>query len=310
MDGPGKVIAPGRAAGQVRNALFLGLLAAGVTLYRDSLAELATLTLTSELHQHIPLIPLVSGYLLLVERRKIFDPMRWTPAAGLIMVGVAALLWGFFSWGPDRTDRLSAMIAGLVLWTLGSFVIAFGLQALKTALFPLLFLVFVVPLPGFILDPCVTFLQSASVEMVELVFRISGVPFLREGMIFSLPGLDVEVARQCSGIRSSLALVITAILASKLFLRHTTGRLALVLAVLPITVLKNALRIATLSILGSYVDPVFVTGHWLHRSGGIPFFVAGLVLLAPVLLALRRMERKTDRAPDRSNFGVVQAPRS
>lgn len=297
----------------MRNALFLALVAIGVILYRESVTELAFLSSRSELHQHIPLIPFVSGYFLFVNRRGIFLVTEWTPKAGLTMVAVGALVWGtegLFSWGPDRNDHLSAMMAGLLLWAIGSFVISYGMHALRAGLFPMLFLALIVPVPGFILDPCVTFLQAASAEAADLVFRLSGVPFLREGMVFSLPGINVEVARQCSGIRSSLALIITAVLAGKLFLHHLSGKLALVLAVVPITVFKNALRIVTLSILGSYVDPVFITGHWLHRSGGIPFFVAGLVLLSPVLWTLRKIERRTDPGAHGSHLGVVQEPRS
>lgn len=298
----------------MRNGLFLALVAVGVTLYRESVAELALLSLRSELHQHIPLIPLVSGYFLFLHRGEIFPDRGWSPRAGLMVLAVGALVWGtegFFSGWLDRNDRLSAMMTGLLFWTIGSFVLAYGVQALRTGLFPMLFLAFIVPVPGFVLDPCVTFLQAASAEAADLVFRATGVPFLREGTIFSLPGIDVEVARQCSGIRSSLALVITAVLAGKLFLHHAAGKVSLVLAVIPITVFKNALRIVTLSILGSYVDPVFITGHWLHRSGGIPFFVAGLALLSPVLWGLRRIERRADpKGAHGPRLGAFQEPRT
>jgi exosortase len=278
----------------MRNVLFAALAVIGVILYRDSVMELASLSCTSELHQHIPLIPLVSGYLLFVDRKEIFVPGKWTPMPGLAMLAAGALVWGaegVFSSGLDRNDYLSAMMAGLVLWAIGSFVVAYGMNGLRAGLFPLLFLAFIVPVPGFILDPLITFLQVGSAAAADFVFQLTGVPFLREGMIFSLPGIEVEVAKQCSGIRSSLALIITAVLAGKLFLNGKPGRIALVMAVVPITIFKNALRIVTLSILGSYVDPIFVTGHWLHRSGGIPFFVVGLALLSPVLWLLRRIER-------------------
>ena len=64
------------------------------------------------------------------------------------------------------------------------------------------------------------------------------------------------------------------------------------LSFFPITVFKNAMRIVTLSLLASYVDPRFITGSWLHKSGGIPFFVVGLALMAPVLWALLKAEKR------------------
>jgi exosortase len=180
---------------------------------------------------------------------------------------------------------------GFVVWTLGAFLSVYGVKAFRDAVFPLMFLAFLIPVPTFILDPFVSLLQAASADSSDLVFRLTGVPFHREGMIFALPNVTIEVAKQCSGIRSSIALVITSVVAGKLFLNRTWPKIALVLAVFPVTVFKNSLRIVTLSLLGAYVDPAFLTGHWLHRSGGIPFFVAGLVLLAPVLLGLRKIER-------------------
>lgn len=297
----------------MRNALFLILVVTGGFLYRESMTELVSLFSTSELYQHIPLIPLVSAYFLFVNRREVFFRKEWSPMAGFVLVAVGALIRGtegLFSPLVDRNDYLSAMMAGLVIWATGSFVIAYGMRALRAGLFPMLFLAFIVPVPGFILDPCIAFLQAASAATAEFVFRCSGVPFFREGMIFSLPGIEVEVAKQCSGIRSSLALIITAVLAGKLFLQSWSGKAALVSAVVPITVFKNALRIVTLSILGSYVDPVFITGHWLHRSGGIPFFVVGLALLSPVLWILRRIERRADSQCSGSRLGALQDRRA
>jgi exosortase len=297
----------------MRHGIFLTLVAAGVVLYGGPLTELAALSSGSELHQHIPLIPLVSGYFLLMSRREISLAMVWSPKWGAAVTaagGLFCLLVGIFGSGLIRNDYLSAMMLGLVIWTAGSFVLAYGVKALKAGLFPMLFLAFIIPVPGFILGPSVTFLQVASAGAAELVLRISGVPFLREGMIFSLPGIDVEVAEQCSGIRSSLALVITAIIAGKLFLQNGSAKVALVLAVLPVTIFKNGLRIVTLSLLASYVDPVFITGHWLHRSGGIPFFMVGLILLAPVLWILRRVEvREIPARKSSPNQGSPKAQR-
>lgn len=280
----------------VRHGIFMVLVAGGVILYHRPLMELVALSSKSELYQHIPLIPLISLYFLVVHRRDFIPGVGWPPAVGICGLMLALALYamgGRVEPGLDRNDYLSMMMTGLVIWVLGAFVAAYGIRGLKRFLFPMLFLSFLVPVPGFLLDPVVTFLQFSSADISEVVFRLTGVPFLREGMVFSLPGISAEVARECSGIRSSLALVITSIIAGKLSLRTPWSKMGLVAAILPITVFKNALRIVTLSLLGSYVDPVFITGHWLHRSGGIPFFVLGLVLLAPVLWTLRRIERGT-----------------
>lgn len=154
-----------------------------------------------------------------------------------------------------------------------------------------------IPIPEVILRPIVRFLQTGSAEVSYWVIRSVGVPIFRDGFLFTLPGLTIEVAEQCSGIRSGISLFLVGILAGHIFLKSGWRKLALAAAVVPITIAKNGLRIVTISLLGAYVDRQVLSGP-LHRAGGIPFFLVALVLLAVVLWALRRGESpKTPRPP-------------
>jgi exosortase/archaeosortase family protein len=111
-------------------------------------------------------------------------------------------------------------------------------------------------------------------------------------MAFELPGVAIEVAKECSGIRSTLALLITSIMAGYLFLESGWNRIILVLSIFPLTILKNAFRIITLSLLAVYMDKSWLTGSFLHQSGGIFFFLLALAILFPVFLLLRKTEKK------------------
>ena len=104
-------------------------------------------------------------------------------------------------------------------------------------------------------------------------------------MYFIWPRLSVEVAKECSGIRSSLALFITSVIAGHMLLKTGWKKAILSLSIFPITVMKNAARIVTLSLLGAYVDERFITQSLLHRRSGLPFFVMALALFVPVLWA-------------------------
>jgi exosortase/archaeosortase family protein len=84
--------------------------------------------------------------------------------------------------------------------------------------------------------------------------------------------------------------VITCVLAGHMFLKTTWKKIVLVLAVIPITMFKNGIRIVSLSLLGVYVDRGFLTSS-LHTDGGILFFVLALLLMAPILFVLRKSER-------------------
>jgi exosortase/archaeosortase family protein len=75
-----------------------------------------------------------------------------------------------------------------------------------------------------------------------------------------------------------------------LFLHTTLRRSILAVAIFPITVVKNALRITTISLLANEVDSRFLTSHWIHSSGGIPFFAVALALFIPLVWILRKTE--------------------
>ena len=90
-----------------------------------------------------------------------------------------------------------------------------------------------------------------------------------------------------SGIRSSLALLITSVLAGQVFLVGRWRKMLLALAVFPVTIFKNAVRIVTLYLLSYFIDMRIIQGGFLHRSGGFIFFGLGLVMLGYVLWLLR-----------------------
>ena len=97
-----------------------------------------------------------------------------------------------------------------------------------------------------------------------------------------VPGITLQVAQECSSIRSSMILIVTSGVMSYLLLRSFWGRAAVMLAAVPLSIAKNALRVFTLAMLGAYVDPDFLTGR-LHHHGG-PLFLA--VSLAGMLLLI------------------------
>ena len=128
--------------------------------------------------------------------------------------------------------------------------------------------------------------------MVSGLFTLTGTPAYRTDFKFMLPGLTIEVAEECSGIRSTLGIFIVTLLASDLLLKTRLRQAALLLAVVPISLFKNAVRIVTLSLLAIHWDMGFITGK-LHGEGGIVFMMIGLALMYPFLVYLIRSEGKT-----------------
>jgi exosortase len=192
---------------------------------------------------------------------------------------------------------LSLAVAGIVVSWVGGFLLVYGRAAFRIALFPLMFLIFTVPIPAAVVDIVTDLLKRGSTAVVAGFFTLSGTPFQRESFRFDLPGFAIEIADECSGIRSSIALLLSGLLAGHTFLRRPWSKALFLLAILPLSVIKNGIRIAVLSLLAMHADPGFLTGR-LHHEGGIVFFLLTLAMLAPVLVVLRRLERtRLDRAP-------------
>ena len=111
----------------------------------------------------------------------------------------------------------------------------------------------------------------------------------QNGVLLTIPGLTVEVAQECSSIRSSSMLLVTTMVLAQLLLR-SPWRKALVIGVaVPLSVAKNGLRIFTIAMLATRVDPAYLTGR-LHHEGGIVFFMIALIGVFVLLWILRRGE--------------------
>ncbi len=286
--------------------MFIGFSLAALALVFEPLRDLINSARRGEYYSHIVLIPLVTGYLIYQERKGIFEAPA--PSLGLGGMLVTAGL-GFYLMGFSVAVRLSEndvvalwTFSALVFW-IGGFILLYGWKTFRKNFFPFLFLIFTVPIPDAVLQRIIYTLQVASTEVTEAIFYLSRVPYLREGFVFHLPGVSVEVAEVCSGIRSSLALFITSVLAGHFFLDKFWKKVVLAVIVFPVTIFKNGLRIITLSLLGAYVDPGFLGRGILHTSGGMIFFLPALVLLGVALWILRRQGSSKLKA-EKDNIGT------
>jgi exosortase len=251
---------------------------------------------------HIVLIPFISAWLLYTERKKPQreGPFKIRPAAPFfaasVLVGVFTLVCNTCVPGT----RLSGSALSLVLLVTAGFVFILGWAAAKSSWFALAFLLFAVPIPEFFLGKIIYWLQAGSAAIAEFFFNLSGAPVLREGFVFRLPRMSIEVAQECSGIRSSLALLILALLVAHFSFRPFWKKLVFIAAGLCMMLIKNGIRIASLTLLANYVNPAFLTGN-LHRQGGVVFFLIGIALLLPVFWILRSGEARPRQAVTQQN---------
>jgi exosortase len=275
-----------------RHAAFIILILATGLVFWKLMDNLVVYSLNNESSSHIILIPLVTFFVLYIERKRIFSVTSTRPNWGIGLAIVGVLLY----WLCNRNflplegnEALTLEAFSIILVWVGAFLLCYGYVALRAAAFPLLFLLLMVPLPDKVLDRAIHALQVGSTEIAYLLFQAVGTPVFRQGFYLTVPGVTVEVAKECSSIRSSIALFITCLLAAHLYLRTPWKAALFALLAFPLAILKNGLRIVTLTLLSIHVDPSFLTGN-LHHRGGFVFFLMALLILWPVLTLLEKSE--------------------
>ena len=266
--------------------------------------------LDDDLNSYIVLIPFVVVYLLYVERNRLVTVYQ--PAIGWALLPLIAgattlicLATGMIPTAAlSNNDHLTLLILAYVCFLWSGGLLLLGKRWMASARFPMFFLVFLVPLPDAVVNSMETGLRLASAEAANVLFALTRTPVARTGAVFELPGMTIEVAQECSGIRSSWVLFITSTVAAHMFLSKPWSRLALISAVLPLAIVRNGFRILVISLLCIYVDPDLINSVIHHRGGPI-FFALSLIPLFLWLWFLRRWEMRKAASHGDNQSGAV-----
>ena len=268
-----------------------------IAAFSRSLLTLINYAVGSDLYSYILLVPFVSAYLLWVRRHQFAK--NYVTDLGLaavcllaaVVLLVFSLTWQSATRAPNEPERLALVTLSFLCCVVGGCFFFFGRHWVRSAAFPLVYLIFLVPMPNSMRDALEFASKSASAEVANLFFHLSGTPFLRQGPIFQLPNITIEVAQECSGIRSSLVLFMTSILAANLFLKTSWRRVVLVAFVIPLGILRNGFRILVIGILCANIGPQMIHSP-IHTRGGPVFFAFSLVPFLLLLLWLHRNETR------------------
>ena len=220
------------------------------------------------------LIPIVSFYFV-YERRKQFSVLspssNWA-GLGLIIFGILLLLLGNLA-TEYFTMRFSMLMVfgGIILFLLGK-------EFFKILLFPLIFLIFMIPIPSILMDRITFPMQLFASKVAANTLYLIGIPVLREGNVMLLANTSLEVAEACSGIRSLISLLALSIVFAYLSHKETWKRILLVLSTFPIAIIANAARVSGTGILAHYYGDSVAQGFFHGFSGWILFVVAFVCL--------------------------------
>jgi exosortase len=256
------------------------------------LVATVTLSFHDDEYSQLLLILPISAALIFLERPIAHWRGDWSFRVAPVLIASAAAIAisiGFCSASLPADLKLSLGMLALVISWIGIFILCFGLSLSRSVLFPLLFLFGLVPLPRNVLNLIISMLQDGSAWSAHALFAACGVPVFQQGVLITIPNLTIEVAKECSSIRSSSMLLVTTLVLTHLLLRSPWRKALVIGLAIPLSIAKNGLRIFTIAMLGTHVDPGYLTGR-LHRQGGIVFFAVALAGVFALIWMFRRGE--------------------
>lgn len=252
--------------------LWLGLLLA--ICYAPVLRLLISNWSTNEDMGHGFFVPIVAAYIAWQNRRRLKPAPIRPNYAGLAIIVFAALQLYIATLGAElflaRTAFVCSLV-GIVLYLGGKY----NLQVLS---FPLLLLLFMIPIPAIIYNQITFPLQLFASGVAESVLSALSIPVLREGNILELANQKLSVVEACSGIRSLLSLGFLSLVYAYFFDNKVWMRAALLLATVPIAIVANASRVTLTGILTEY-KPEYAEGFFHNAQGWLIFMVALVILV-------------------------------
>jgi exosortase len=271
---------------------FVFLAVLSVLIAWRPLIQTLVLAARNDEYTQILLVLPISVTLIFLDMQSLETKRDWGLRLGPPLVGLAILIALYVHFAPHGTAPdvyLAGRMLAFVVAQIGIYVLCCGVATSRSASFPLLLLFALVPLPQCVLNPIIALMQEGSAWSAHALFSIFGIPAIQKGVQLTIPGLTIQVAQECSSIRSSSMLLITAILLAQFFL-HAFWRKAFIAAIaIPLSVAKNGLRIFVITVLGTRVDPAYLTGR-LHHQGGVLFFAVALGCVIAAIWFCKRRE--------------------
>ena len=232
---------------------------------------------------HGYLIPLIAGYMIYWRREEFrenaFSPSNW----GILLVGLGLLQLVIAKIGMEYFLQRTSMI--IVLFGIALFL--FGRSITKQLSFPLIYLIFMIPIPAIIWNNFAFPMQLFASSITETVIHAIGIPVYREGNVIHLVETSLEVVDACSGLRSLTSMLALSAAIAYFSNLGIARKWTIFLSAVPIAIFVNVVRLTGTAILASRYGSQVAQG-FLHDFSGWLTFVVGLAILWCINLLLSR----------------------
>ena len=232
-------------------------------------------------YSHGFLIPLISIFIIWQKRKALSQlPLKPLNSGWLLFLGGLLIHIISASWQVNFTSAFS-----FILTLIGMVMLFFGKNYLRQLLFPIAFLLFMIPLPAVAIVNLSFRLKIFVAQIATLVINKLGVPAIREGSLIITMHSRIMVENPCSGIRSLIALIALGALMAYYSKLSPAKKAILFISSVPVAVSTNIIRIIALSMVCEIYGEKYAAGFF-HDAMGILIFVLafwGLALIARLL---------------------------
>ncbi|MCS6986091.1 MAG: exosortase V [Sphingomonadaceae bacterium] len=282
-----------RMTGWIRPSPLLALALVAVVV--PTLFSMARESWTREEGIHGPIVLATAGWLL--WRR--WDEIRANARPGSLPVAAAAVTLAAIGYTFGRAYGFLVVEVGALYVALVAVAYAFiGWRMLRRLWFPIVYLGFAIPLPGWLLDGITLPLKHLVSHVVTTLMSALGFPIVQVGVTLFVAQYQLLVEDACAGLNSIISL--TAVGLFYIYLLHNASwRCALVLValLLPIAIAANVIRVIILVLITYYLGDEMAQGY-LHETAGIVTYVAALLLIFLIDGLLTPLRRRLSRRRD------------
>lgn len=268
----GEPATPGHFTPGMKRAAIVasGLIVIILMLFYDSAASMVRVWANSRTFGHGFLIPPIVAYLIWLRRNALTELDPKPSLVGLVWMMGAALVWLVGQLAHANLLQhlgLIGLIQGVVLATL-------GLEISRRLIFPLGYMLFMVPFGEFAIKP----LQGFTAEHTTTLVRWSGIPVLLENWIITIPGGSFLVAEACAGVRFLIASIALGVLIAGQFFEKWWKRLFFVALSIAVPIGANVVR----------AYGIVMIAHWsnFELAVGVDHLIYGFIFLSFVMAVL------------------------
>lgn len=265
-------------------AYFSVVLIAILLVYYPFLKTLVSAWETNDDYSHGYFIPIISVFMVYTIRERLLAQSINPANSGFLLVfcGLAMLIVAKIG-SEFFLQRIS-----LIVVLLGCILFLFGWTYLKLLLLPVLYLIFMIPLPAIIWNKVAFPMQLFGSYLTEQVVRLLGIPIFREGNVLHLVETTLEVVAACSGLRSLMTMFALASLLAFISSIPLWKKWLLFFSAAPVAITANIIRLTGTALLASKYGSAVAHG-FLHDFSGLVVFAVGFALLMGVNAFLNKI---------------------